>query len=82
MDYLEQIANQGFGYLLFAGALIVIGMLFRALVAEKEKRIQDGVRYTEIYVSNAKDLLSSQAILQRSVDAIVDLLDKIRWKGR
>lgn len=76
------IAEQGLGYMLFAGALLVISYLYRQLINEKEKRVSDLVNTREVYMTTLKDLLNTVQNMQKTVDSIVTVLDSLRWRKK
>lgn len=66
---LDQIAKEGLGWALFAGALVVIAYLYREKSAETNARIQDGKDFTSV-------LLRVQQSMHDTISKVHEL-----WKG-
>lgn len=65
----SEIAKQGLGWALFAGACVVIGYLYREKSAETNARIQDGKDFTSV-------LLRVQQSMHDTIAKVHEL-----WRG-
>lgn len=79
-EIINIILKQGFGYVLFVGALFVIAYLFRLLQAEQSKRSGDLKEIALIFTNTAKDLLNGNANLQKSIDTLTSIINTKRIK--
>jgi hypothetical protein len=79
-DIVNIILKQGFGYVLFIGALFVVLYLFRLLMAEKDRRSTDVKDMGIIFTNTAKDLLNGNANLQKSIDTLTSIINTKRFK--
>jgi len=75
-----KIFEQGFGYVLFLGTIIVVAYLFKLLMAEKDKRASDIKELGVVFTNTAKDLLNGNANLQKSVDTLTSIINTKRFK--
>ncbi len=67
------------------GAIIVVlcsivATLFWLLIKEKDRRAEDYKVLIGMILPALKDLSAAQLTLQRSIDSIVNILERIKWK--
>lgn len=68
MEYLDQIAKQGLGYLLFAGSLLVIFFLHK----ENKKLSEDKVELANRRVEDLKEARNAYSILSENATKIAE----------
>lgn len=71
MDWINELAKQGFGFFLAAGELMVIIYLFKKYVEQLDMRRQDAIQYRD----QIKEPMTG---LQRTMDAIIAILKEAR----
>ena len=79
-EVFTELFKQGLGYVLFLGAVLVCGYLFKLLLAEKDKRAEDVKEISQIFTSTAKDLLNGNANLQTSINTLTSIINTKRFK--
>lgn len=82
MDLTGQFLREG-----LLGAIVVvesgvIALLYKGLIAEKDKRANDVLQISMNSVNSQKDLLASQQTQQKQIDTIINILDRIKWNGK
>ncbi len=80
VDPTSQFLNQG-----ILGAIIVVlgsvvATLFWLLLKEKDRRAEDYKNTIQLVLTSLKDVSTAQSTLQKSVDSVALILDRIRWK--
>lgn len=73
MEYLPSLAKEGVLGLLLAGALVIIGILFKLLLYEKDKRIEDALK-------SKNDIIEPIGYIKDSLSIIKDKI--LVSKGR
>ena len=73
MEYLPSLAKEGVLGLLLAGALAIIGILFKLLLYEKDKRIEDALK-------SKNDIIEPIGYIKDSLSIIKDKI--LVSKGR
>ena len=81
MDFTEEIAKQGFGYLLFAGCLVVLYIKDRQLSAEKDKRAADLLQAYKDKLNADKEWIMLVADFKNSINTAIAIFNKMGEKG-
>lgn len=67
MDYVGGIAKEGILGLLLAAALVVIGILFKLLLYEKDKRIEDALKTKQDVIEPLGNIKDSLTLIKEKI---------------
>jgi hypothetical protein len=80
MDATAEFIRQGLLGVIVVVLAGVVVFLYKQLQNSYDKRITDLDQYKEVFLSTAKDLLTSNQNLQKAVDGIVTILQNVKFK--
>jgi hypothetical protein len=74
-NVIQTILEQGFGYVLFIGAVLVIAYQAKISREDNQRYADDIKEITVTFTATAKDLLNGNANLQQSINTLTNIIN-------